>query len=79
MFGTSCFAEAARLTGPEAPSAWRLWESDWRPDRPGPPAQPEQDVVQKLDRGEAGHARAQDDGEPDQVVGHGPTVPRPRS
>jgi DMSO/TMAO reductase YedYZ molybdopterin-dependent catalytic subunit len=26
----------ARLAGPEAPLAWRLWEFDWRPARPGP-------------------------------------------
>jgi DMSO/TMAO reductase YedYZ molybdopterin-dependent catalytic subunit len=25
----------ARLVGPEAPGAWRLWEADWQPDSPG--------------------------------------------
>jgi hypothetical protein len=29
---------AARLIGPEAPYAWRLWEAEWRPERPGPHA-----------------------------------------
>jgi DMSO/TMAO reductase YedYZ molybdopterin-dependent catalytic subunit len=26
----------ARLTGDEVPYAWRMWEHDWRPARPGP-------------------------------------------
>jgi hypothetical protein len=25
----------ARLTGDEVPYAWRMWEHDWRPARPG--------------------------------------------
>lgn len=25
----------ARLVGPEAPGAWRLWEADWQPSSPG--------------------------------------------
>src|SRR5262249_54906370 len=25
----------ARLTGPEAEYAWRLWEAEWKPERPG--------------------------------------------
>jgi DMSO/TMAO reductase YedYZ molybdopterin-dependent catalytic subunit len=25
----------ARLTGPETPFAWRLWEAEWKPERPG--------------------------------------------